>query len=795
MAQARHLLRHVQFLAALGLDDPHRAIRAARDEVRRVGRKLAVRFHIIQLEAHGHVVFAEGLHVGRGVEERRKGQFQPVRPALAHDPVEHRTLRWQESARLGAERARVAQPDMAFDARAAAVVDGQRVDRSAEVVKQHLADFRLGQVAQDHRIVQIDRAREKVIAHERLDPRIELVIATHQMQVFQELAGEEADHGAVVRRAVAIELDGVVHLGIEHRLEDDLAGLFRREGLDGQLRVAERRGVELRQVFELAVKAAGEAWQGDVEFVDVLSGRFSIDLDDEGVLPFASPCPAHRHPFEGHAFALDRFDELHESRGANDRDGLALVAAEIHAAQAAPQRLLGQDVALGGIGPQTDDGGDVAHVPAFLEHQHRHNRLEGRLPGVDLVRLLAQNLEIFLVLARGRFGNLAVGLGVDHQHSALQLRANLLQVRAHLIAVLGVIHHHEQHGLLAQLLVLGVALAPFLHAQLQVVGVFLGDQGAFVFGEFGAAGRIRQHRMLDHVLGDCLDQRVVAHGLHEDRAVVVARRGRHVHLYRQPQVFLQQPMMNVLNALEPGQAVVVDVVRLVVEHGEFVNLAHDLAQVGFAVVGLADGLFAERRQEVVAQIVIVQRRLRHFAEIDAVNVGEEDVARRPDDAHVVLNVQCDLEIIAPVVAGVAVVGQHRIIEEDAQPVEISAEPVEHDDVGRDQQEVARQRGIRLVELVEVAPGHQQRQHLGLACAGGHLDHEARPVLVEHVARYRAGGIEAQQVELVAHASRVIQPDDGLDSLALGEVVAELDLCAVRLLEQVIRIEPPGQQRA
>lgn len=62
--------------------------------------------------------------------------------------------------------------------------------------------------------------------------------------------------------------------------------------------------------------------------------------------------------------------------------------------------------------------------------------------------------------------------------------------------------------------------------------------------------------------------------------------------------------MDVLDALEPGQAVVVDVVRLVIEHGEFINLAHDLAEIGVAVRGFADGLRAEQGQEVVAQVII-----------------------------------------------------------------------------------------------------------------------------------------------------------------------------------------------
>ena len=183
----------------------------------------------------------------------------------------------------------------------------------------------------------------------------------------------------------------------------------------------------------------------------------------------------------------------------------------------------------------------------------------------------------------------------------------------------------------------GVAFAPFLNAKLQVIGIFFGDDWTLALGELGAAGRIRQYGMLHDVLGDCFDQWIVAHGLHKYRAVVVARCGRHVHLDCQPQVFLQQPVMDVLDALEPRHARIVNMMRFVVKHGQFVDLAHDLAEIHFAISRLADGLVSERREKVIAQVVIFQRRLRHFAKIDAVNVGEEDVPRWPDDAHVILD--------------------------------------------------------------------------------------------------------------------------------------------------------------
>jgi hypothetical protein len=231
------------------------------------------------------------LHIRRGFQKRGEGQFQAVRPALADDPVEHRALGGQKATRLGTERARVAQADMALDARAAAVVDRQRVDRGAEMVEQHLADFGLGQVAQNHRIIQINRAGEQVIAHERFDLRIELVVAAHQAQVFEKLTGEEANHRSVVCRAVAVELDRVIDLGIQHGLEDDFAGLFRREGLDRQFGVAERRWVEFCQVFELPIEAAGEPGQRNIQRIDVFVGGVLVDLDNQGILRSCPPAP------------------------------------------------------------------------------------------------------------------------------------------------------------------------------------------------------------------------------------------------------------------------------------------------------------------------------------------------------------------------------------------------------------------------------------------------------------------------------------------------------------------------
>ncbi|MGH8511305.1 MAG: hypothetical protein ACREU9_09155 [Gammaproteobacteria bacterium] len=101
-----------------------------------------------------------------------------------------------------------------------------------ERVEQEPPGLGLGEVAQCHRVFEIDRRiDEQIPSHEIPHLGIQHVVAAHEAQFLQQLAGDESNHGAVVRGAGAIEPDGVMHFGIEHGLEDDLARLFRREGL------------------------------------------------------------------------------------------------------------------------------------------------------------------------------------------------------------------------------------------------------------------------------------------------------------------------------------------------------------------------------------------------------------------------------------------------------------------------------------------------------------------------------------------------------------------------------------
>ena len=153
----------------------------------------------------------------------------------------------------------------------------------------------------------------------------------------------------------------------------------------------------------------------------------------------------------------------------------------------------------------------------------------------------------------------------------------------------------------------------------------------------------------------------------------------------------------------------------------------------------------------------------------------------------------DLEVVAPVASLVAVGGQDRIVEEYLEAVEVGAEPVQDDDIGRDDEEVARKRGVGFVELVEEAPSDEEGEDFGFAGTGGHFHDVARPILGEHAAGHGAGGIEPDQVVFVAGTPDLEKPDHRLDRFALGEVVAESGKRAIGVLGEVFGVEPVAEQ--
>lgn len=140
-----------------------------------------------------------------------------------------------------------------------------------------------------------------------------------------------------------------------------------------------------------------------------------------------------------------------------------------------------------------------------------------------------------------------------------------------------------------------------------------------------------------------------------------------------------------------------NVVGIIVENRQLLDVADDHAEIDPAV-----GRRPRRPppQVIVLRVVIVGRRDRLVAGVHAVNVGQENVTRLADDPHLILHVQRQLKIAAPVLAIVPVVGQHGILEEDPQSIEVLADAIQHDNVRRNDEEVAGQRRLRLVRKME-----------------------------------------------------------------------------------------------
>ena len=108
--------------------------------------------------------------------------------------------------------------------------------------------------------------------------------------------------------------------------------------------------------------------------------------------------------------------------------------------------------------------------------------------------------------------------------------------------------------------------------------------------------------MLDDVLRYGFNKRIVRDRLHENRSVVVLRRGRHVDLQAERTAFLQQPVVNIFDRFEPRQTLVVNVMRLVVQDHKLVDVPHNHAQVYFRVGRRARWTFA---QKVIHGVVVV----------------------------------------------------------------------------------------------------------------------------------------------------------------------------------------------
>ena len=156
---------------------------------------------------------------------------------------------------------------------------------------------------------------------------------------------------------------------------------------------------------------------------------------------------------------------------------------------------------------------------------------------------------------------------MDDEDFPLELGADFLEMGAYVVAVCGVVHHDEEHGFFAKLVVVFTAFAPFLDAETEVIVPFFVKFEGFVLAELCTAGGVREDGVFDDVLMDGLDEGVVGDGLDEDGAVVVAGGGGDIDLEGEAAVALEHLVVDVLDGFEPSHAWIVDVVGLVVEDG------------------------------------------------------------------------------------------------------------------------------------------------------------------------------------------------------------------------------------
>ena len=212
------------------------------------------------------------------------------------------------------------------------------------------------------------------VLHKRLDLAIQHVVAADQPQVLHDGLREVADHAAVVGNARRVEDGGMRDLAGGDVLEDDLPLFFLAELQVGHALMPQRAHIQVAQVLVFPVDAGRQHRNFNIQRVNVFLDVLLVNLNDQrrlGLRAFA-----HRLALQHHAFGLNGFHEIHEGIRADDAD-VFLDVAGIHLAQAAPQGLFGQDVALGGIGAQAHNRGDVAHVPAFFEHHDGDDGLVG----------------------------------------------------------------------------------------------------------------------------------------------------------------------------------------------------------------------------------------------------------------------------------------------------------------------------------------------------------------------------------------------------------------------------------
>ena len=126
-------------------------------------------------------------------------------------------------------------------------------------------------------------------------------------------------------------------------------------------------------------------------------------------------------------------------------------------------------------------------------------------------------------------------------------------------------------------------------------------------------------------------------------------------------------------------------VSLIIDDQQFIYSTNNLSEIYLTIVSLPDWFLTE---EILHRILIIEARLYVIRIIDAMNIGQEDIARIRYDTDFILYMECRLEILSPIPSHISIVWEDRIGEKYPKSIEISTDTIEYDDIRSYHEEVA-----------------------------------------------------------------------------------------------------------
>src|SRR3989338_6767947 len=135
-------------------------------------------------------------------------------------------------------------------------------------------------------------------------------------------------------------------------------------------------------------------------------------------------------------------------------------------------------------------------------------------------------------------------------------------------------------------------------------------------------------------------------------------------------------------------------------------------------------------------------------------VCQKDISRTGDSPYFILQMKRNLKIVLPVLSLISVIGEYWVVVKDSQSGKVGFDSFQDDDVRRYHKKVSGKPRILLVQFVKICPRNEQTHHFRLAASGRHFNHEAEPVLREHIRAYSSKFVVLQKVILAFYSGNI-----------------------------------------